>query len=89
MAPTSAMATSTQWLYSVERCLCSRAAGSGESGTTVFWTTTPCQLATSGVACLGTLVLPMNVRMGISSSSKVTATGFSEKPIWSLATRSH
>lgn len=49
-----------------------RAVGSGESGTTGFWTTTPCQLATSGVVCQGTSVLPTSARMDILSFSKVS-----------------
>uniref|UniRef100_A0A8C0UEQ2 Matrix metallopeptidase 15 n=1 Tax=Cyanistes caeruleus TaxID=156563 RepID=A0A8C0UEQ2_CYACU len=66
----------------------SRAGGSGESGTTGFWTTTPCLLGTSGGASLGTSMLPMRGMTGSLSSLKVTGTGSSEKPTWSLGTHS-
>lgn len=50
----------------------SRAGGSGGSGTTGCWTTTPCPLDTSGGASLGTSMLPTRGMTGGSSSLKVS-----------------
>lgn len=49
-----------------------RAAGSGGSGTTASWTTTPCPSGTSGVVCPVTSVLPTSAKMGVLSFSKVS-----------------